>query len=105
MRRRRHSFCLVGCAGYDSSLLERHELHGHIGWKEVNRLWSEGFLQPLSGDGSPYLFEWLIPGRVIRFKRRMIIRDLSSRFGEVIERAVRNRETWAMCWLSLVQMR
>jgi hypothetical protein len=79
--------------------------HKHVGWKELRQLHDEGSLEPVQGarestkdaEGREpdYLLEWLIPGRVLRFKREIPTRGLSSKYGAYLAEALRQRQGWA----------
>ncbi len=87
--------------------------HVHIGWAEINMMWDRNELEPVgqdrpgfdggaiekrrAGDGEEpdYLFEWLIVGKVIRFKRNPAVRGLSAKYGEYLARMLAKKEPWA----------
>lgn len=83
--------------------------HHHIGWRELNELHNDGSLQPVDGirehakdaEGREpdYILEWLVPGRVLRYKRELSIRGLSSKYGGYLADALRKRKKWAAALL------
>lgn len=92
--------------------------HRHLGWKEINELWTLGFLEPMRAPGAPrpidepdYVFEWLIPGRIIQFKRMAAIRGLSCKVGAThamaVEAAIdgKDKGNWALAMLASIRMR
>lgn len=112
--RSRHRFCIVSHqvteSQYNADSCKAGK-HSHVGWSEVNEMHNEGSIQPIGVDpaiakaeGEPdYVFEWLIPGRVLRFKRHIPIRGLSSKFGAYLAAAFKRRKPWAVVMVS--QMR
>src|SRR5580704_1903396 len=104
---KKRRFCVVGRHVTAESFLKDpdHERHTHIGWEEINILFAENSLQPINGLGKldisderesepDYMFEWLTGG-VIRYKRHVPTRGLSSKYGQVIANALANKEPWA----------
>lgn len=89
---------------------ESCSFHHHIGWRELNEYHTEGSLQPVDGvrefakDGEgrepDYLLEWLIPGRVLRFKREIPHRGLSSKYGNYLAAALRQHRKWAQAMIA-----
>lgn len=89
---------------------EPHCFHHHITWSELNQFHVEGSLQPVDGvrehakDGEgrepDYLLEWLIPGRVLRFKREIPHRGLSSKYGNYLAEALREHRKWAQAMIA-----
>lgn len=86
--------------------------HIHIGWGEVNDLWQEGSLEPADnkpgfdggklqrsriGEGvePDYLFQWLIPGKVIRYKRNPATRGMSAKYGHYLASKLAKGALWA----------
>lgn len=113
--RKRDRFCIVSRNVTADSFLKDpdHDRHPHIGWQEINTLFAENALQPISGleikdisderESTPdYIFEWLT-GSVIRYKRHIPTRGMSSKFGEYLARAVKAKEPWAEAMMA--QMR
>lgn len=94
--------------------------HIHIGWGEVNDLWQEGSLEPVNnrpgfaggqiqrgriGEGiePDYLFEWLIPGKVIRFKRNPATRGLSAKYGTYLASKLEKGALWAQTMIANIR--
>lgn len=113
--KKRNRFHVVGRHVTAESFLKdpQCERHTHIGWEELNILFSENSLQPINGLGetdisderenSPdYIFEWLTGG-VIRFKRHIPTRGMSSKFGEYLAGRLNAKEPWARAMVA--QMR
>lgn len=103
------SYQKYGCLSQD---------HLHIPWGELNDLWQEGSLEPVP-DGKPgfaggrldrsrigegiepdYLFEWLVPGKVIRYKRNPATRGLSAKYGHYLAAKLNKGEPWAQVMLA-----
>ena len=103
------SYQKYGCGSQD---------HLHIAWGELNDLWQEGSLEPMP-DGKPgfaggelprkrigegiepdYLFEWLVPGKVIRYKRNPATRGLSAKYGHYLAAKLNSGEPWAQVMLA-----
>ena len=112
----RKRFCVVARSVDEASWRKDRdcERHTHVSWSELNVLHAENSLQPIGelGQANPdddrpvepdYIFEWLIPGHVIRYKRHIPTRGLSSKYGEVIANALGRREAWARLWVSQVR--
>lgn len=117
--RNRQRFCVV-----DRDISEEyyrthlsHEWHTHINWRELNELHVEGSLQPI-GEQSvsraemereelclvpDYVFEWLIAGRVIRSKRHIATRGMTSKFGAYLAGEYAAKKPWARAMVA--QMR
>ena len=57
----------------------------------------------LDESGPDYMLRWLVPGRVLQFKRHVHSRGISAKFGELIESALRRGERWAKIWVSTVR--
>ena len=84
--------------------------HHHIGWKELNEIHLDGSLQPVDGvrehakdaEGREpdYILEWLIPGKVLRYKRELSIRGMSSKYGSYLAEELSKRRAWARVLLS-----
>jgi hypothetical protein len=113
--RNRQTYCVVS---RDFTESKYHETscssgtHSHFSWSEINELWCDGLLAPddkgkpgfvggrledrPTGEEAPdYLFEWLIVGKVIRFKRNPAVRGLSSRYGEYLAWQSTAKAPWA----------
>lgn len=103
------SYLRRGCKSQD---------HLHIRWGEINDLWQEGSLEPMP-DGKPgfaggklerkrigegiepdYLFDWLVPGKVIRYKRNPPTRGLSAKYGHYLAAKLNKGEPWAQVMLA-----
>ena len=95
----------------------RHRGHEHFTWAQCNELWSMEFLAPLRFDGQAltedqkkrdragYLFEWLVPGFVIQWRRKTAIHGLSCHVGAPLTHALERREGWAKVMLADIQLR
>lgn len=80
--------------------------HSHIGWQELNTFHAEGSLQPVDGvresakdeDGREpdYVFEWLITGKVIRYKREIPYRGSSTKDGWYLAQELKKHKGWAV---------
>lgn len=88
-------------------------------------MWAEGFLEPIRAPGTPhsekepdYLFEWLVYGRAIQFKRMTAVRGLSCKVGihiaaaveEILTATEQGRQAsegieWALVMLKDIRMR
>lgn len=106
--RKRNSFCIVNRSIDEESYRKNpcHDRHVHISWKELNELHSKGFLEPIGElrqvsdcaerESVPdYVFEWLIIGSVLKFKRHTPTRGLSAKYGPFLAQAIRDKEDWA----------
>lgn len=117
--RNRQRFCVV-----DRDISEEyfrnhpsHEWHTHINWRELNELHVEGSLQPIGEQVvsraemereelclvPDYVFEWLIVGRVIRSKRHIATRGMTSKFGTYLAAEYAAKKPWAKAMVA--QMR
>jgi hypothetical protein len=84
--------------------------HHHIGWRELNEHHNDGSLEPVTAvrelvkveDGCEpdYVLEWLVPGRVLRYKREIPNRGLSSKYGTYLAEALRKRKKWAQALIA-----
>jgi len=109
----RQTFCFVGLWCDEAAFSSQdHASHSHLTWREINELWTEGFLEPMRPHGfvapkdePDYILRWLIPGRVIQCMRTIPIRGLSCKLGGEHAEAVRNKENWAVAMLRQIQMR
>jgi hypothetical protein len=106
-------FCVVG-PWCDEKLFSSPDCsaHAHLTWREINELWTEGFLEPLRPANAPrpkdepdYLLRWLIPGRVVQYMRKIPIRGLSCKIGPEHVQALKEKESWAVAMLRQIQMR
>jgi hypothetical protein len=50
-----------------------------------------------------YVFEWLIPERVLRFKRRIPSHGQSTELGEYLAAEYRKRKQWALAMVSQIR--
>ena len=104
--------CVVAkCVTLETLPFEPCCFHHHIGWQELNEYYADGSLQPVDGarelskdeEGREpdYILEWLQfatrEGKksVIRFKREIPNRGLSSKYGTYLAEALRKRRKWA----------
>jgi hypothetical protein len=87
----------------------------------LNDLWRENSLEPVNnkpgfaggelterkpiGDGfdPDYLFEWLIPGKVIRYKRSVPVRGRSAKFGHYLASKLLKGELWAQTMVANIR--
>jgi hypothetical protein len=116
-------FCIVNRNVDESEYRDKHSCrardHRHMSWKQLKEARLEGYVEPADGDPKPpkrfdsngrelkpnYLLEWLIPGSVLRYRRDVPLRGLSSKVGEYHANAVVDRKPWASVMLRDVQMR
>jgi hypothetical protein len=107
----RHRFCVVNADVDEKSYrLDqcRRGKHSHIRWPELSELLAAGDqIKPLEADAAEpkqrkpdYVFEWLIPWRVLRRKRDIPTRGRSSKFGEYLSAEAAKRRPWACVMIS-----
>jgi hypothetical protein len=113
VKQKRH-ICVVAKA-VTLETLAKHPccFHHHINWRELNEYHVEGTLQPVDGvrehakddEGREpdYLLEWLVPGRVLRFKREIPHRGLSSKYGTYLAEELKRRRPWAKAMIADMQ--
>jgi hypothetical protein len=114
--KKRTKFCVVGRNVTEDSFRKdpQCERHPHISWQELNKMHTDGGLQPIGElrsieicderDARPdYLFEWLIAGKAIRFKRHIPLRGMSSKFGAYLAESLKAKAPWAQAMVA--QMR
>lgn len=109
---KRKSFCVVGSKVSEASILScKSGTHFHVNWREVNLMHDEGEIEPLGvnpeiekTENEPdYVFRWLIPGRVLQFKRHVPSRGISAKYGWLIAMALEKEEQWAKAWVATVR--
>lgn len=120
---RSERFCVVTREITENHYLKygcRSQDHIHIGWGELNDLWQEGSLEPADkkpgfvggqlerkriGEGvePDYFFEWLIPGKVIRYKRNPATRGLSAKYGHYLASKLNKGELWAQTMIANIR--
>jgi hypothetical protein len=104
-------FCVVWKSVTLENLSEEScSFHHHVGWKELNEYHLDGSLQPVdgvrehakdeNGREPDYILEWLIPGRVLRYKKELPIRGMSSKYGTYLADALSKRKLWARVFLA-----
>lgn len=69
---------------------------GFIGGQLDRKRIGEGF-EP------DYLFEWLVPGKVIRYKRNPATRGLSAKYGHYLASKLNKGELWAQTMLANIR--
>lgn len=114
----RRTFCVVNRDVTESDYNEhscRAGMHAHLTWAEVDDLRNDGLIQPVNvglkvaaaqqgtSPRSHYVFEWLIPERVLRFKRRIPTCGQSNKLGWFLARAHRERRDWALAMVSQIR--
>lgn len=92
---------------------ESCSFHHHIGWRELNEYHAEGSLQPVDGvrefakdsEGREpdYLLEWLVPGRVLRYKRDIALKGMSAKYGPYLAEQLAKGRKWAKVLLQDMQ--
>jgi hypothetical protein len=111
---KRRRYCIVNAGVDEASYLAvgcRRNKHHHIDWSELNKfLVTKDQIKPLAAEAtSPkepeprYVFEWLIPGRVLRRLRDIPTRGRSSKFGEYLAGEASRRRPWAENMISEIQ--
>jgi hypothetical protein len=108
---RRKNFCCVGSGVSEETIQPcASGKHFHLSWREVNAMFDEGEIEPLTMDEAKkpeaepdYVFRWLVPGRVLQSKRHIAARGISAKYGDLIAAALERREQWARVWVSTVR--
>lgn len=109
----RHRFCVVN-ADVDAKSCRtdgcRSGKHRHIRWNELSELLAtEDQIRPLDAaepkqPEPDYVFEWLIPWRVLRWRKRAIpTRGRSSKFGVYLSDEASKRRPWAGVMISEIR--
>ena len=108
--------CIVNHNVDESEYRERHSCktgrHRHISLGKMEEAVHRGFIEPpaqgSAGDTEPkpdYLLEWLVPGGVLRYRRDVPLRGLTSKVGEYHANGIVTKEDWALAMLRQMQMR
>jgi hypothetical protein len=103
---KRRRYCIVNSGVNEASYLAggcRRNKHHHIRWPELCELLAtEDQIKPLAAEAAltkqpepDYVFEWLIPWRVLRQRRGIPTRGRSAKFGEYLSREAAKGKRWA----------
>lgn len=110
--KRRQRFCAVGPRVTAETILSCSSgTHAHFSWSEINLMRTEGEIEPLgltpeelkeTHGEADFVFRWLTP-RILQWIRHVPTRGLSSKYGVVIEEALRLKKKWARVWVDEVK--